>query len=65
MSGNKEILRIWVEENQSTKYWLSVLTHLKNKGVKDIFITSIDRLTGFKEAIKAIFHTETRRCIVH
>ncbi|GAA0725800.1 hypothetical protein GCM10008905_21740 [Clostridium malenominatum] len=54
MQGYKEVLGIWVGENGSAKYWLSVLTDLKNRGVKDIFIASIDGLTGFKDAIKAI-----------
>jgi len=66
LSGNKEILGIWVGENESAKYWLSVLTDLKNRGVKDILIAAMDGLTGFKDAIKAIFpYTETQRCIVH
>lgn len=66
MSGNKEVLGIWVGENESAKYWLSVLTDLKNRGVKDIFIASIDGLTGFKDAIKAIYpNTEIQRCIIH
>lgn len=66
MNGNKEVLGIWVGENESAKYWLSVLTDLKNRGVKDIFIASIDGLTGFKDAIKAIYpNTEIQRCIIH
>jgi len=66
INGNKEVLGIWIGENESAKYWLSVLTDLKNRGVKDILIASIDGLTGFKDAIKAIFpNTEVQRCIVH
>ncbi|WP_096635773.1 IS256 family transposase [Clostridium cochlearium] len=66
MQGYKEVLGIWVGENESAKYWLSVLTDLKNRGVKDIFIASIDGLTGFKDAIKAIYpNTEIQRCVIH
>lgn len=66
MSGIKDILGIWVGENESAKYWLSVLTELKNRGVKDIYIAAIDGLTGFKDAIKAVFpNTEIQRCIIH
>jgi transposase-like protein len=66
MNGIKDVLGIWVGENESAKYWLSVLTDLKNRGVKDIFIAAIDGLTGFREAIRAIYpNTEIQRCIIH
>ena len=66
ISGIKDVLGIWVGENESAKYWLSVLTDLKNRGVKDIFIAAIDGLTGFREAIRAIYpNTEIQRCIIH
>lgn len=66
VSGTKDVLGIWVGENESAKYWLSVLTDLKNRGVKDIFIAAIDSLTGFKDAIRAIYpNTEIQRCIIH
>lgn len=66
MSGIKDVLGIWVGENESAKYWLSVLTDIKNRGVKDIFIAAIDGLTGFREAIRAIYpKTEIQRCIIH
>jgi transposase-like protein len=55
LNGNKEILGIWVGENESAKYWLSVLTALKNRGVRDILIAAIDGLTGFKDAIKVFY----------
>jgi len=65
MSGIKDILGIWVGENESAKYWISVLTELKNRGVKDIYIAAIDGLTGFNDAIKAVFpNTEIQRCII-
>lgn len=64
--GYKEVLTIEVGENESSKYWLSVLKGLKNRGVKDILIICADGLTGIKEAIAAAFpKTEYQRCIVH
>lgn len=64
--GKKEVLTIQVGENESSKYWLSVLNELKNRGVKDILILCADGLTGIKEAINAAFpNTEYQRCIVH
>ena len=64
--GIKEVLSITVGENESSKYWLSVLNELKNRGVKDILIICADGLTGIKEAITAAFpKTEYQRCIVH
>lgn len=64
--GLKEVLTIEVNENESSKYWLSVLNGLKNRGVKDILIICADGLTGIKEAITAAYpKTEYQRCIVH
>ena len=66
MDGKKEVLTIQVGENESSKYWLSVLNDLKNRGVKDILIICADGLTGMKEAIAAAYpQTEYQRCIVH
>lgn len=66
MEGKKEVLTIEVGQNESAKYWLSVLNSLKNRGVKDILIICADGLTGIKEAINAAFpQTEYQRCIVH
>lgn len=66
LEGTKEVLGIWVGENESSKYWLKVLTEIRNRGVKDILIASVDGLSGFSDAIKAVFpHTEIQRCIVH
>lgn len=66
MEGIKDVLGIWIGENESAKYWLSVLNELRNRGVKDILIASVDGLTGFSEAIKAAFSkTVIQRCIVH
>ena len=64
--GYKEVLTIEVGENESSKYWLSVLNGLKNRGVKDILLICADGLSGMKEAITAAFpKTEYQRCIVH
>ena len=64
--GKKEVLSITIGENESAKFWLSVLNELKNRGVKDILIICADGLSGIKEAIAAAFpKTEYQRCIVH
>lgn len=64
--GKKDVLSIDVGENESSKYWLSVLNSLKNRGVQDILILCSDGLTGIKDAIPAAFpKTEHQRCIVH
>ena len=66
IQGKKEILGLHLSENEGANYWLSVLTDLNNRGVKDICIACIDGLTGFPDAIKAIFpETEIQLCIVH
>ncbi len=66
LEGKKEVLSIEVGQNESAKYWLSVLNNLKNRGVKDILIICADGLTGIKEAISTAFpETEYQRCIVH
>jgi len=65
-AGKKEVLSIRVGDNESAKYWLSVLNELKNRGVKDILIICADGLSGIKEAIAAAYpNTEYQRCIVH
>ena len=64
--GKKEVLAIEVGENESSKYWLSVLNSLKNRGVQDILVLCADGLSGIKEAIVAAYpNTEYQRCIVH
>jgi putative transposase len=66
LDGVKDILGIYIGENESAKFWLSVINEIKNRGVKDILIASVDGLSGFNEAIKAAFpNTEIQRCIVH
>lgn len=57
---------MWVGGKESAKYWLSVLTEIKNRGVEDILIVSVDGLTGFGDAIRAVYpQTEIQRCIIH
>ena len=64
--GRKEVLTIQIGENESSKYWLSILNELKNRGVKDIMILCADGLTGIKESIAVAYpQTEYQRCIVH
>lgn len=64
--GRKDVLTIDVGENESSKYWLSILNSLKNRGVRDILVLCSDGLTGIKDAITAAFpETEHQRCIVH
>lgn len=66
MDGNKDVLGMWIGETESSKFWLSVLNELKNRGVQDILIVCVDNLTGFSEAISASFpDTEIQKCIVH
>jgi putative transposase len=57
LDGNKDVLGIWIGENESSKFWLSVLTELKNRGVQDILITCVGNLTGFTQAIGACLST--------
>src|SRR5665213_2192995 len=64
--GRKELIGLWISENEGSKFWLSVLTELSNRGVKDIFIACVDGLTGFPEAINTVFpKTKIQLCIVH
>ncbi len=66
MEGKKDVLGIWLGANESAKYWLTVLTGLKNRSVHDILIVSVDGLSGFVEAIHEAFpRTEIQRCIIH
>lgn len=64
--GQKELLGLWIAETEGSKFWLSVLTELNNRGVKDVFIACVDGLTGFPDAINAVFpNTKIQLCIVH
>jgi transposase-like protein len=66
LDGQKECLGLWLSETESAKYWLSVLNELKNRGVQDVLIFTVDNLKGISEAIEAVFpRAEIQKCIVH
>src|SRR3984957_15205867 len=66
LEGQKEVLGLWVAQTEGAKFWLQVLTELRNRGVLDIFIACVDGLKGFPEAIAAVYpRTEVQLCIVH
>ena len=66
LDGLKEVLGLWIAQTEGAKFWLQVVTELKNRGVTDIFIACVDGLKGFPEAIESIFpRTEVQLCIVH
>ena len=66
LEGFKDILGIWIGESESSKFWLGVLNELKNRGLEDVLIFSVDGLIGMKEAINATFpNLEIQRCIIH
>ena len=65
-SGHKEVLGIWIEQSEGAKFWIRVMTELKNRGTEDILIAVVDGLKGFPEAISAVFpQAEVQTCIVH
>mgnify|MGYP003385651072 FL=1 len=66
MEGHKELLGLWLSENEGAKFWLNVLTELQNRGVKDILIACVDGLKGFPDAINTVYpETQIQLCIVH
>ncbi len=66
LQGEKELLGLWIAKNEGAKFWLSVMTELKNRGLQDIFIACCDGLKGFPEAIEAVYpQTQVQLCIVH
>lgn len=66
MQGNKEILGLWIANNEGAKFWLSIVTELRNRGLQDVFIFCVDGLKGFPEAITAVFpKSQIQLCIVH
>lgn len=66
MDGMKEVLGMWIAQTEGAKFWLSVVTELKNRGLNDIFIACVDGLKGFPEAIESVFpRAEVQLCIVH
>ena len=66
VEGMKEIMGIWIGEAESSKFWMHVLVDMKNRGVKDTLIASVDGLNGFEEAISSVFpKAEVQKCVVH
>jgi len=66
LEGKKDLLGMWLTDNEGAKFWLSIVTELKNRGVEDILIASVDGLKGFSEAINSVFpKTIVQRCIIH
>ena len=66
MSGRKDVLGMYVGQNESAKFWLSILNGLKNRGVEDILIACVDGLSGFPQAVEAVYpQTEIQQCIIH
>ena len=66
MEGLKEVLGLWIEQTEGSRFWLQILTELKNRGVNDILIACVDGLKGFPEAIESVYpNTEVQLCIVH
>jgi putative transposase len=66
MDGVRDVLGMWVGENESAKFWLGILNGLKNRGIQDILIACVDGLTGFSNAIEAVFpQTQIQQCIIH
>ncbi|MFX8676345.1 IS256-like element ISAba26 family transposase, partial [Acinetobacter baumannii] len=66
MDGQKELLGMWIAQTEGAKFWLSVMTELKNRGVQDILVACVDGLKGFPDAIASVYpHTDIQLCIVH
>jgi len=66
LDGERDVLGLWVGENETSKFWLGVMNEIQNRGVSDILIACVDGLTGFNDAISAVFpKTEIQRCIIH
>ena len=65
LTGHKELLGLWIAPTEGAKFWLSVLTELKNRGMQDCFIAGVDGLSGFPEAIETVFpQTQVQLCLV-
>jgi transposase-like protein len=66
LDGYKEVLGLWIEHNEGAKFWLGVLTELKNRGLEDVFIFCVDGLKGFPQAIEAVYpKSQVQLCVVH
>jgi putative transposase len=66
MDGQKDVLGMWIEKTEGARFWLKVLTELKNRGLEDVFIVCVDGLSGFPEAVETVYpKAQIQRCIVH
>ena len=66
LEGKKELLGLWMSENEGAKFWLSILTELQTRGVQEIFIACVDGLSGFPEAIQTVYpQSKVQLCLVH
>ena len=66
MAGTKEVLGLWIQQTEGAKFWLQIVTELRNRGVPDVFIACVDGLKGFPEAIETVFpKAQVQLCIVH
>jgi transposase-like protein len=66
MDGQKELLGLWIEQNEGAEFWMGIMNELKNRGVQDILLAAVDGLTGFPESAAAVFpKTEVQLCMVH
>jgi len=66
MEGKKELLGMWISNSEGAKFWLQIITEIKNRGVEDIYIACVDGLKGFPDAIQSVYpNTEVQLCIVH
>lgn len=66
LEGKKELLGLWIDQSEGAKFWLGIMTELKNRGVKDILIAAVDGLSGFPDAVRAVYpEAEVQLCIVH
>ncbi len=66
LEGYKDVLGMWIGAHESAKFWLTVLTELKNRGVQDVLVVAVDHLTGFSEAIATVFpRADVQKCVVH
>lgn len=66
LNGQKDVLGMWVGENESSKFWLNIITEIRNRDVRDVLIASVDGLNSFSDGIGSVYpKTEIQRCIVH
>jgi transposase-like protein len=66
LDGQKGLLGLWIEQNEGAKFWMSIMNELKNRGVQDILLAAVDGLTGFPDAVAAVFpKMEVQLCMVH